>query len=56
MSPDADNAHAPGSVQLVKDGCRNKDFSSIIPHQVECFMPCLYFFVVDVIHISVQLL
>ncbi|KAJ6645359.1 hypothetical protein Bhyg_00564 [Pseudolycoriella hygida] len=33
VSPDADNPHALGSVSLVRDGCRNRDFSSIIPHQ-----------------------
>ncbi|XP_014217951.1 uncharacterized protein LOC106646426 [Copidosoma floridanum] len=33
VSPDPDQPHAPGSVVLVKDGCRNRDFSSIIPHQ-----------------------
>lgn len=34
VSPDPDDPHAPGSVALVRDGCRNRDFSSIIPHQV----------------------
>lgn len=34
VSPDPDDPHAPGSVALVRDGCRNKDFASIIPHQV----------------------
>ncbi|XP_024938707.1 uncharacterized protein LOC107265663 isoform X2 [Cephus cinctus] len=33
VSPDPDQPHAPGSVTLVKDGCRNRDFASIIPHQ-----------------------
>ncbi|XP_012259326.2 uncharacterized protein LOC105687925 isoform X2 [Athalia rosae] len=33
VSPDPDEPHAPGSVALVKDGCRNRDFASIIPHQ-----------------------
>ncbi|XP_018325290.1 uncharacterized protein LOC108737109 [Agrilus planipennis] len=33
VSPDPDEPHVPGSVALVKDGCRNRDFSSIIPHQ-----------------------
>ncbi|XP_034180401.1 uncharacterized protein LOC117604448 [Osmia lignaria lignaria] len=33
VSPDPDQPHAPGSVVLVKDGCRNRDFASIIPHQ-----------------------
>ncbi|XP_037032690.1 uncharacterized protein LOC119071756 [Bradysia coprophila] len=33
VSPDADNPHALGSVSLVRDGCRNRDFSTIIPHQ-----------------------
>lgn len=33
VSPDPDNPHAQGSVVLVKDGCRNRDFASIIPHQ-----------------------
>ncbi|XP_012550397.1 uncharacterized protein LOC105842372 isoform X1 [Bombyx mori] len=33
VSPDPDRPHAPGSVLLVKDGCRNRDFASIIPHQ-----------------------
>nr|XP_050853956.1 uncharacterized protein LOC127065539 [Vespula vulgaris] len=33
VSPDPDQPHAPGSVILVKDGCRNRDFASIIPHQ-----------------------
>ncbi|XP_057671872.1 uncharacterized protein LOC130903662 [Diorhabda carinulata] len=33
VSPDPDDPHMTGSVALVKDGCRNRDFSSIIPHQ-----------------------
>ncbi|XP_073968588.1 uncharacterized protein isoform X2 [Rhodnius prolixus] len=33
VSPDPDDAHAIGSVALVRNGCRNADFSSIIPHQ-----------------------
>ncbi|XP_049807606.1 uncharacterized protein LOC126251319 [Schistocerca nitens] len=33
VSPDADDPHAAGSVALVKDGCRNNDFVTIIPHQ-----------------------
>ncbi|KAL6436641.1 hypothetical protein ACFW04_004833 [Cataglyphis niger] len=33
VSPDPDQPHASGSVVLVKDGCRNRDFASIIPHQ-----------------------
>lgn len=33
VSPDPDDPHMSGSVALVKDGCRNRDFSSIIPHQ-----------------------
>lgn len=33
VSPDADDPHAPGSVSLVREGCRNRDFASIIPHQ-----------------------
>ncbi|KAI4487316.1 hypothetical protein M0804_005465 [Polistes exclamans] len=33
VSPDPDQPHASGSVILVKDGCRNRDFASIIPHQ-----------------------
>ncbi|XP_072382491.1 uncharacterized protein [Diabrotica undecimpunctata] len=33
VSPDPDDPHMAGSVALVKDGCRNRDFSSIIPHQ-----------------------
>ncbi|XP_067207191.1 uncharacterized protein [Linepithema humile] len=33
VSPDPDQPHAHGSVVLVKDGCRNRDFASIIPHQ-----------------------
>lgn len=28
-----DEPHAMGAVSLVRDGCRNRDFSSIIPHQ-----------------------
>lgn len=34
VSPDPDDPHAPGSVALIRDGCRNRDFASIIPHQV----------------------
>ncbi|KPI97315.1 hypothetical protein RR46_09222 [Papilio xuthus] len=33
VSPDPDRPHAAGAVLLVKDGCRNRDFASIIPHQ-----------------------
>lgn len=33
VSPDADDPHAVGSVSLVREGCRNRDFASIIPHQ-----------------------
>ncbi|XP_034250477.1 uncharacterized protein LOC117650935 [Thrips palmi] len=33
VSPDPDDAHMLGSVALVTDGCRNRDFASIIPHQ-----------------------
>ncbi|KAK3922192.1 hypothetical protein KUF71_001371 [Frankliniella fusca] len=33
VSPDPDDAHMLGSVALVADGCRNRDFASIIPHQ-----------------------
>jgi hypothetical protein len=33
VSPDPDDPHAIGSVSLVRDGCRNRDFASIIPHQ-----------------------
>ncbi|KAK4876521.1 hypothetical protein RN001_009027 [Aquatica leii] len=33
VSPDPDDPHMAGSVALVKDGCRNRDFASIIPHQ-----------------------
>lgn len=33
VSPDPDDPHARGSVILVRDGCRNRDFASIIPHQ-----------------------
>lgn len=33
VSPDPDDPHAIGSVSLVHDGCRNRDFQSIIPHQ-----------------------
>lgn len=33
VSPDPDEPHAMGAVLLVKDGCRNRDFASIIPHQ-----------------------
>lgn len=34
VSPDPDDPHSIGSVSLVRDGCRNRDFASIIPHQV----------------------
>ncbi|KAF4526467.1 hypothetical protein B566_EDAN014079 [Ephemera danica] len=33
VSPDPDNPHTQGHVYLVKDGCRNRDLSTIIPHQ-----------------------
>ncbi|GBP73982.1 hypothetical protein EVAR_87847_1 [Eumeta japonica] len=33
VSPDPDRPHASGAVLLVKDGCRNREFASIIPHQ-----------------------
>lgn len=33
VSPDPDDPHSVGSVTLVRDGCRNRDFASIIPHQ-----------------------
>ncbi|KAL0871859.1 hypothetical protein ABMA27_004327 [Loxostege sticticalis] len=33
VSPDPDRPHAPGSVLLVKDGCRNREYATIIPHQ-----------------------
>ncbi|XP_055594112.1 uncharacterized protein LOC129745207 [Uranotaenia lowii] len=33
VSPDPDDPHAPGSVSLVREGCRNRDFALIIPHQ-----------------------
>lgn len=33
VSPDPDDPHANGAVALVREGCRNRDFSSIIPHQ-----------------------
>lgn len=33
VSPDPDDPHALGAVALVRDGCRNRDFASIIPHQ-----------------------
>ncbi|XP_066138940.1 uncharacterized protein [Euwallacea fornicatus] len=33
VSPNSDDPHMHGSVALVKDGCRNRDFESIIPHQ-----------------------
>ncbi|XP_011503858.1 PREDICTED: uncharacterized protein LOC105366944 isoform X2 [Ceratosolen solmsi marchali] len=33
VSPDPNQPHALGSVILVEDGCRNRDFASIIPHQ-----------------------
>ncbi|KAG5885120.1 hypothetical protein JTB14_037912 [Gonioctena quinquepunctata] len=33
VSPDPDDPHTSGSVTLIRDGCRNKDFASIIPHQ-----------------------
>lgn len=38
VSPDPDNPHAIGAVQLVQDGCRNRDFASIIPHQVYIYI------------------
>lgn len=34
VSPDPDDPHSAGSVALVRDGCRNRDFAAIIPHQV----------------------
>ncbi|XP_077297056.1 uncharacterized protein LOC143918855 [Arctopsyche grandis] len=33
VSPDPDDPRMSGSVILVKEGCRNRDFASIIPHQ-----------------------
>lgn len=33
VSPDPDDPHAIGAVALVRDGCRNRDFATIIPHQ-----------------------
>ncbi|KAL4712038.1 hypothetical protein ACJJTC_003705 [Scirpophaga incertulas] len=33
VSPDPDRPHAPGSVLLVKEGCRNREYATIIPHQ-----------------------
>lgn len=33
VSPDPDDPHSIGAVSLVRDGCRNRDFASIIPHQ-----------------------
>lgn len=33
VSPDPDNPHAVGSVSLVRNGCRNEDLLSILPHQ-----------------------
>ena len=33
VSPDPDHPNTHGSVMLVKNGCRNMDFASIIPHQ-----------------------
>uniref|UniRef100_A0A336L5G1 CSON005194 protein n=1 Tax=Culicoides sonorensis TaxID=179676 RepID=A0A336L5G1_CULSO len=33
VSPDPEDPHARGAVSLVRDGCRNRDFASIIPHQ-----------------------
>lgn len=33
VSPDPDNPHAVGSVSLVRNGCRNEDLISILPHQ-----------------------
>ncbi|CAO1307459.1 unnamed protein product [Diamesa serratosioi] len=33
VSPDPDDPHSMGSVSLVREGCRNRDFASIIPHQ-----------------------
>lgn len=35
VSPDPDEPHSLGSVSLVRDGCRNRDFATIIPHQVK---------------------
>lgn len=34
VSPDPDDPHSHGAISLVKEGCRNRDFASIIPHQV----------------------
>ncbi|XP_055682163.1 uncharacterized protein LOC129789391 isoform X2 [Lutzomyia longipalpis] len=33
VSPDPDDPHAIGAVALVREGCRNRDFATIIPHQ-----------------------
>lgn len=33
VSPDPDDPHSVGAVSLVRDGCRNRDFATIIPHQ-----------------------
>ena len=33
ISFNQDDPHAIGAVILVRDGCRNRDFASIIPHQ-----------------------
>lgn len=33
VSPDPEDPHASGAVSLVHDGCRNRDFATIIPHQ-----------------------
>lgn len=33
VSPDPDKPHAHGAVWLIRNGCRNRDFTSIIPHQ-----------------------
>ncbi|CAB3362073.1 Hypothetical predicted protein [Cloeon dipterum] len=33
VSPDPENPHVAGHVYLVKDGCRNRDLATIIPHQ-----------------------
>lgn len=38
VSPDPDDPHAIGAVALVRDGCRNRDFASIIPHQVRNYL------------------
>lgn len=33
VSPDPDKPNAHGAVWLIRNGCRNRDFTSIIPHQ-----------------------